>query len=324
MVAILTIFIFFITLGLLLSGIYFFVEAPSAKKKITVRLDAIQESAFQSSPNSEVLLLRDEVLSQIPFFSRLLMRIPVTGKLQLFIEQSAMKVTPETLLLISTVSALLVFLLTSFIFLLPIFVGAILAALAAAIPFGVIAFKRQRRFAKFEELFPDAIDMLARAVRAGHAFTTSFELIAKEMPDPLASEFKLTFEQQNLGMPLKEALQNLTVRMPLNDVFFFTSALQIQRESGGNLAEILDNLAHVMRERFKILRQVKVVTAQGRMTLYMLMALTPGFTFLMYLRNPKYVGRLFTDPLGQKALAVGVGLQIIGFLIIRKIIRIKV
>jgi tight adherence protein B len=161
-------------------------------------------------------------------------------------------------------------------------------------------------------------------VRAGHAFTTGLELIAKEMPDPLAREFRITYEQQNFGMPLKEALQNLSVRMPLPDVFFFTSALQIQRESGGNLGEILDNLATVIRERFKIQRQVRVVTAQGRMTLYMLMGLTPGFALLMYLRNPKYIGRLFTDPLGQKALGVTLALQVIGLLIIRKIIRIKV
>ncbi|MEW6130950.1 MAG: type II secretion system F family protein [Acidobacteriota bacterium] len=289
-----------------------------------MRLGAIQESAFQSSPNPEVVLLRDAVLNQIPIFSRLLMKIPITGKLQLYIEQSALKITVETLLMIAMAVAVIVFLLVSFIASLPMLVGLALALLSGAIPFAVVAFYRQRRFSKFEELFPDAIDMLARAVRAGHAFTTSFELIAREMPEPLAGEFKITFEQQNLGMPLKEALHNLTVRMPLTDVFFFTSALQIQRESGGNLAEILDNLSHVIRERFKILRQVRVVTAQGRMTLYLLMALTPGFTFLMYLRNPKYVGRLFTDPLGQKALAVGVILQIIGFLIIRKIIRIKV
>jgi tight adherence protein B len=134
----------------------------------------------------------------------------------------------------------------------------------------------------------------------------------------------MTYEQQNFGMPIKEALHNLAVRMPLPDVRFFISALQIQREAGGNLAEILTNLAQVIRERFKILRQVKVFTAQGRMTMYILTALPPVFGLIVFLANPKYIMPLFTDPLGRQGLVWGVALQLIGFVLIRRIIRIKV
>ena len=325
---VITIMIFLVTLGLTISAFYFLVESPAAKKRMRARLAGIEEASVRPSVSDEMEMMREEVVGQLPSFNRLLMQIPFMPRLHLFIEQSAITMTAATLLLISFAIGFVVFLIGLLTFLpvtfLPLLIVLAVAAVAAAIPFFVVQFKRYRRFSKFEEQFPDAIDMLGRAVRAGHAFTTGLELIAKEMPDPLAREFRITYEQQNFGMPLKDALQNLSVRMPLPDVSFFTSALQIQRESGGNLGEILDNLALVIRERFKIQRQVRVVTAQGRMTLYMLMALTPGFALLMYLRNPKYIGRLFTDPLGQKALGVTVVLQVVGLLIIRKIIRIKV
>src|SRR5262249_37038514 len=141
------------------------------------------------------------------------------------------------------------------------FIGCLGAAtLAAAVPFGVTAVLRRLRFNKFEEQFPEATDLLGRAVRAGHAFTTGFELIGKELPDPVAEEFRITFQQQHLGLPLRDALKNMTVRVPLPDVRIFVSALQIQRESGGNLGEILDTISTVIRERFKLQRQVRVYT----------------------------------------------------------------
>ena len=316
MLYVLTMMVFLVTLGLVISGIYFLVEAPASRKKMRTRLAAIEESAIQPIDDPEGNLLRQELFSQIPALQRMFVRMPLAGKLHIFIEQAGMKITVAMLLLISFSLGFFVILVGLLLFF-PFLVVFLVAAGAAALPFLVIGFKRQRRFAKFEEVFPDAIDMLARAVRAGHAFTTGLELMAREMPDPLASEFRMTYEQQNFGMPIKEALHNLSVR-------FFISALQIQREAGGNLAEILTNLAQVIRERFKILRQVKVFTAQGRMTMYILTALPPAFGLIVYLANPKYISPLFTDPLGRQGLFWGVVLQLIGFLLIRKIIRIKV
>ena len=186
--------------------------------------------------------------------------------------------------------------------------------MAAAIPFVIIAIKRQRRFFRIEEQFPDAIDLLGRAVRAGHAFTTGLDLIAKEMPSPVSDEFQRVYEQQNLGLPLRDAFENMMRRVPLIDIRIFVTALMIQRESGGNLAEILDNLATIIRERFKLMRQIRVFTAQGRMSLYVLVAVPPLMGMMLYFLRREYIMRLFTDPLGNKFLIAGIVLQVIGLL----------
>ena len=167
-------------------------------------------------------------------------------------------------------------------------------------------------------------DLLARAVRAGHAFTTGFELIGKEMPEPIAGEFRQTYEQQNLGLPLKDSFQNLLLRVPLPDVHVFVTALSIQRESGGNLAEILDNLSRIIRERFRLRKQVKVHTAQGRMSLYVLTAVAPALGLFVFMTNPDYIALLFTTSSGLKMLIVGVVLQLLGFFTISRIVRPKI
>ena len=149
-------------------------------------------------------------------------------------------------------------------------------------------YRRTKRFEKFEELFPEAIDTLARAVRAGHAFTTALELITNEIAEPVAGEFRQLFEEQKFGMPVRDALMNLTDRMPLVDVKFFVTAVMLQRETGGNLAEILDNLSYVIRERFKIQRQVRVYTAQGRLTMALLMGMPPIIVVVMLVLNPEF------------------------------------
>src|SRR5262249_42258642 len=177
---------------------------------------------------------------------------------------------------------------------------------------------------KFEEQFPEAMDLLGRAVRAGHAFTTGFELIGKELPDPVGEEFRLAFQQQNLGVPLRDALQNMAMRVPLPDVRIFVSALQIQRESGGNLAEILDMLSYVIRERFKLRRQVRIFTAEGRISSYMLTAIPLVALVGMWILQRDYLRPLFTDPRGQMALTVAAALQVVGYVVIKKIIKIKV
>ena len=327
--------IFLVTLGLTISGVYFLVAAPASKKKMQTRLAAIEQASFDA-PAEEMGLLRAEVLSQVPWVNRVLLHLPPVARVHIFIQQAGMRITAGFLLLICAALGLIAFLI-GLVFNLANILIVVAVAAACATPLLVVSFKRGRRFSKFEELFPDAIDLLARAVRAGHAFTTALELIGRELPEPVAGEFRITYEQQNFGMPLREALHNLTVRVPLSDVTFFVSALHVQHESGGNLAEILDNLAFVIRERFKILRQVKVHTAQGRMTLYLLTGLGPAAALLMLLVNPEYIGRFFSDPqpkvsvfllgqlpLGSVMIAVAILLQILGYLVIRKIIRIRV
>ena len=319
----LLVLVFIATLGLVISAIYFFFAAPAERKQVRGRLEALRELAVAEGEGLETQLLRQEILSGVPAMHRLLLMIPGTRELNLFIQQSSADITVGMLLLLS----LLVF---SFVLLLCLVLGLfvalalLLAAMCAGIPFLVISVKRQRRFFRFEELFPDAMDLLARAVRAGHAFTSGLEMIAKEMPSPLSDEFRRTYEQQNLGLPLRDALENMARRMPLPDVRIFVTALLIQRESGGNLAEILDNLSGVIRERFKLMRQIKVFTAQGRLTLYVLIALPPFVGLLIFFVNREYLMLLFTEPLGHRFLIAGIILQVLGFFVIRKIVQPKI
>ena len=197
-------------------------------------------------------------------------------------------------------------------------------AAGAAVPFLVLMRKRTVRFRKFEENFPEALDLLSRAIKAGHAFQTAMGMVADDASDPIGPEFKKTFDEQNFGLPLKDALNNLAVRMPLLDVRFFATAVLIQRETGGNLSEILDNLAYVVRERFKILRQVRVYTAHGRMTGYVLLGLPAALACALMFINPEHMNLLFTERMGRLMLMGTVVMQTIGYVWIRKIVTIEV
>ncbi len=323
MLILLTMLIFLGVLGLSATALYFLSARASSRKQMHARLRAMQEPSLHPAVEGEEELIRQEVLSDIPALNRIFSEIPGMSRLQLTLRQAGFKMRAATLLMVSLVLSLVGFLfglMSSFSWLL---IG-LLALGAGLIPLLVVCVKRKQRFSKFEELFPDALDLLARAVCAGHAFTTGFELIAEEMPEPVAEEFRTTYDQQNLGLPLSEALQNLIERVPGGDVRLFVTALQIQRESGGNLAEILENLSLVIRERFKLYRHIKTSTAEGRLSLYFLMGLPVATGILMYLTNPDYMSPLFEEPLGHRFLQVAVGLQIVGYFVIKKITTMKV
>ncbi len=320
---VLIIAIFLVGTALLLGLLYLLIAAPTADKALRSRLEAIQNAAYAGSSDEETELLRRDVLSTMPVLQRILMQIPAAIDLNLLLQQAGMTMNFGRLLAVAFIIAVSV-LVIGLVLGLPALLVLILVVTGGSIPFLVIAFKRYKRFSKFEEQFPDAIDLLARAVRAGHAFTTGLELIGSEMPEPVAMEFRRTYEQQNLGLPLKEALQNLLVRVPRPDVHVFVTALIIQRESGGNLAEILDNLSRVIRERFKLYRQVKVFTAQGRMSLYVLTGMPFVVGLGLFLLNREYISRLFIDPLGQKMLVVMFVLLILGYFVINRIIQPKI
>jgi tight adherence protein B len=197
-------------------------------------------------------------------------------------------------------------------------------AFGGFMPIALLRVKRSRRMHAFEEQFPEALDLIARALKAGHAFATGMKMVAEEMPEPVGPEFRKSFDEQNFGLPLKDALDNLTVRVPLIDVRFFATAVLIQRETGGNLSEILENLAHVVRERFKILRQVRVYTAHGRMTGYVLLALPAFLSVALMFINPEHMNLLFRERMGQMMLMGAIGMQTVGFLWIKQIVKIEV
>jgi tight adherence protein B len=285
------------------------------------RLSAVQQTPDQAAPDAA--LLRDELLSRIPAFDTFLRRSERVSLLQKVLAQGSLDVRAGNFLMLCVASALVLAVIAiiaggSLLF------GWVGLVLGFFLPYAYATHMRKKRFQKFEEKFPEAIDTLARAVRAGHAFTTALEMIANEVSEPVAGEFRQLYEEQKFGLPVRDALLNLADRVPLVDVKFFITAVMLQRETGGNLAEILDNLSYVIRERFKILRQVRVHTAQGRLTMMLLMALPPSIVVIMQILNPGFIRPLFTDPIGHALIVGGITLQTLGYFVIRKIITIQV
>ena len=305
-------------LAIFLAGAW--LEGRNAQARILrARLGESQEP----SATDNLELLRDEMLSKIPAFDTLLRRSERASLLQKLLDQAGIDTRVGNFFLLclacGIAGAILLLTLTKIWGL----AGAGFA-LGLISPYTYATVMRTRRFAKFEEIFPQAIDTLGRAVRAGHAFTTALEMISNEIPEPVATEFRKLFEEQKFGMPVRDALMNFADRVPLVDVKFFVTAVMLQRETGGNLAEILDNLSYMIRERFKIMRQVRVYTAQGRLTMGLLMMLPPIIIGMMLFMSPGFIRPLFTDPLGHVFVAAGITLQTIGYFVIRKIIQIQV
>jgi len=321
LLAALTLLIFTVTLGLAMSLLYVLVETPLARRKMMTRLAAVQEVAARNEEIPDVL--RKELLSDVPALHRILAKVPGIARLRLFLEQGAIQMQVGNFVLISIAISLFV-LFVVLVVGLPLYEALPAAIGAGAIPTVIASAIRQRRFNKFEEQFPEAMDFLGRAVRAGHAFTTGFELIANELPPPVGEEFRITFQQQKLGLPFRDALQNLAVRVPLPDVRIFISSLQIQRDSGGNLGEILDTMSTVVRERFKLRRQIKIYTAEGRLSSYVLTALPFAALVALYFLQPAYIMPMFTEPRGQRMLTLAAILQAVGYVVIGRIIKIKV
>ena len=299
------------------------IDKRNARARIIKERLAAERKAPERGAEEELALLRDEQLSEIPALDTLLRRSARITDLQKMLAQAGIDVRAGNFLGISALTAVGATILA---YALSKRVEAAWIALLVGfvLPYSYASIRRNKRFEKFEELFPEAIDTLARAVRAGHAFTTALEMITAEIAEPIAGEFRQLYEEQKFGMPVRDALLNLTDRVPLVDVKFFVTAVMLQRETGGNLAEILDNLSYVIRERFKIQRQVRVYTAQGRLTMALLMGMPPIIVTVMLLLNPSFIRPLFSDPIGHTLLVLGITLQTIGYFVIRKIIRIQV
>ncbi|MFY9585693.1 MAG: type II secretion system F family protein [Candidatus Acidiferrales bacterium] len=321
-------------MAVLLAGLVFFVVviictipllmSTGQKGQVVVRrLEAIESARKRGHKSLDLELLRDELLSGVPMLNRLLMRWAGAFRLRTFLAQAGLDIKPGKLVLTIGVAALGAFVIVEMIYH-SVLAGAIAGIAVGFIPTSVVSFLRMRRLRQFEKHFPEAIDLLSRAVRAGHAFSTGMEMIGKELPEPVSGEFRTTFEEQNLGLPLREALFNLAARVPLVDVRFFVTALLIQKETGGNLAEILDNLSTTIRERFKILGEVRVRTAQGRLTAAILIALPPIMLLLLKSVNPEYVNLLWNDPWGIYILLGAFCLQLVGSMILWKVVHIEV
>lgn len=290
------------------------------EQHIRKRLEAIQLLASRINPEVQQVV-RDQQFSQIPLLHRWLERVNISKKLQKVIAQANLSLTVSRLILMMAIGGSLALFLTARS-------GNPVLMAGATFGFGggplfYVLNRRKARRRLFEQQFPDALDMMTSALRAGHGFTKALQLVAMEAPDPVGTEFRKTFEEQNLGLPMKEALLNFTDRIASVDVKLFVTAVVIQRESGGNLTEVLLKISETIRSRFKLMGQVKALTAQGRFSSWILGGLPVALALIISILNPDYIMLLFKDAFGKMMVTMALTMEIIGFLVIRKIVNVK-
>lgn len=311
---------------LVIVGAYWFTIGESEareQRQLRRRLKTEDPSLVRSNAAAVQLLKQERRLSSIDQVNAILRSAAgVVTPIETLVANSGLTITVSSFLLLSAISALALGLLTQSYF--PVaMVSATVAAIGATIPYVVVNMFRKKRLTKFEEQFPEAIELIARSLRAGHAFPTGIKIAADELPEPAGPEFRLLYERQNFGAPIPEALRAFAERVPTIDARFFVTAVLTQREAGGNLSEILDRLASVMRERFRIRQEVRTRSAHGRVSAFVLAGMPPVLAALMMAANPKQMMLMFTDPLGVKLVMAGVVLQVAGVLLVRKIVDIR-
>jgi len=303
-------------------GGYFLLSAGrSEKTEVKKRISLLELRNLRDADIPE--FLKKEVLSEVPLLNRLLSRVNIATRIDRRLRQADMKIPVGTFLLLSLVLFSLG-IIAGKILHWPTILSVVVGIALLTVPNIIVDIKRRRRLKRFLNHFPEALEMFARSLRAGHSFTGAIQLVAQEMPDPIGVEFSKVFEEQNLGIPLRQALIGMTDRVDILDVKFFVTAILIQRETGGNLAEIIDKIAYVIRERFRVQGQLKVFTAQARITGTILALLPVGMAVLLGILNPEYMKPLWVEKAGKTMIAAAVTMQILGFLAIRKIIRIKI
>jgi tight adherence protein B len=291
------------------------------KRRMVGELRSIANEGFEHmGPRGQIF--RSAILES-PWLRPLAARMPALQDAELLLQQSQVKWSLPTLILLSVGTAVALG-ISAVTLTRSILVSLPFVVIGAALPTMYVRWRRNRRLNLFEELLPESIDLVGRALRAGHPLSSGFKMAADDGPEPVASELRRVFEEQRFGLPLQDSLLGMADRINLVDVRILVTAILIQREVGGNLAEILDNLSKVVRARFTIRRQIKVYTAQGRMTGYLL-ALLPFMLFgLLYTINPEYMSVLFTDPIGKILVGVALVMQLAGFFWIRKIVNIEI
>jgi tight adherence protein B len=291
----------------------------SAAQRVARRLQLRSGAPGRSS--ERISILKQRKFSQHDLADRLLHRIAPVYRLDRLLIQSGMKWTVEKFL-VWTGLALFAGVIVSLHW--PAALRPVAAVLFALVPLMLVRRARTRRLARIEQQLPEAADFIARALRAGHSFTNVLQIVGNELPEPLSGEFRLAREEINYGVPMSEALHNMAARIPLTDLRYLIIAVLIQRETGGNLAEILTNISHIIRDRLKLAAQVRVLSAEGRMSAWILGLLPFGVGAMMLLVNPGYIKILWTDPSGLRILGYAAGMIVVGVIWLRKIIRIRI
>jgi tight adherence protein B len=297
--------------------------ASEQAKQVHATLDSALATDSPEERDQRVNLRKEDLLSSIPWLNRKLLQFDLAPRLQTLLYQADSKWTAGVLLASCGLCFMVGFLLIDLRF------NSFLAAcpvglLLSALPFLWVFHKRKKRLDKFQQGLPEALDLMVSALRAGHSLIAALGSVARECADPIGCEFNACFEEQNYGLELKTALDNLLKRVPLQDLRIFATAVMIQKESGGNLAEVLDKTAHVIRERFRLKRQVGVHTAQGRMTGWVLTFLPVVLGVAVYFLKPEMMSILWKNPIGIKLLWMASGMIVVGGLIIRHIVNMDV
>jgi tight adherence protein B len=316
--------LFSILLALTFAAVWFMTRPTKSEVVLDQRLAELSGArAAGAAKDAEDDIVKHITYSDLPVVDAFLQKTKLADRVQNLITQANLKWTVGRLLFGSLALAVLVGWLAGLWFHKVVF-GLPLGIAAGVAPYGYLLTLRSARLRRFNQLLPEAIDLMARALRAGHAVTAAIEMVAREIPDPVGMEFRRTFEEQNFGLPIREALLNLAGRVPIPDLKFLVTAMLVQKETGGNLAEILDKTGAVIRERARLLGQLRIYTAQGRLTGWIL-GLLPFIMFvLLHFVNPGYTNLLVSTPIGLKLVWAGLALMAIGIWIIRRIVDIKV
>lgn len=312
----------FVAVLLLLEALYMIWRSHRgpAAMKLQSRLHALSATHDRTA---QIQLLRERMLSELPVMERFLQRLPRMRALDRVILQSGLNWTVSKLLLACLVTGVVVWVAMVAGAHQPMLIGAAAGAVLAAGPLLYVHYRRSKRLAKLERQLPDALDLITRALRAGHAFSSGLKMAGEEMPQPVAGEFSTVHDEVNFGVSLEQALSHLSERVPLTDLRYFVVAVLIQRESGGNLTEILANLSRLIRERLKLMGRVRVLSSEGRMSAWILCLLPFFLAGVMNLVNPGFMSPLWKDPIGIAIVQYMLTLMLIGVLIMRRIIKIR-
>ena len=292
-------------------------HSPEARR-VAARLEALSQD-----PVTRASIERTEQAQRLPRLNALIAQTTPGGALQRWVSASALKVSVAELVALSGLLALVGAVLPGMLGK-PAVLAAALGLALAALPWWRVAHHRQRRIEQIERQLPQALDLMSRAMRAGHAFAAAVRMVAEELPEPLGRDFRILFDEINYGVPTHEALVRLAERVPLPDVSYFAVAVTIQRDSGGNLAELLDKIATIVRERLKLHGEVRTLSAEGRLSAYILTALPFAVALVVHFTNPRFMAVLWTDPGGLRMVGTALVMMILGVWWMRRIIRIRV
>ncbi|CAN7299476.1 type II secretion system F family protein [Variovorax sp. LjRoot290] len=313
----------FVAVLLLLEALYLIwksYKGPEAKK-LEKRLQALSAS---HDATAQAQLLKQRMLSEVPAFQRLLFSLPRAHSLDKFILQAGLDWTVSKLLLSGAGFGVIGLVLMTGVAHQPLLMGAAGGAVLAAVPLLYLQHKRSSRLAKLERQLPDALDLVTRALRSGHSFSSGLQMIGEEMAEPIANEFRIVSDEVNFGVSLQQALTNLSERVPLTDLRYFVVAVLVQRDSGGNLTEVLGNLSRLVRERLKLYGKVRVLSSEGRLSAWIVGSMPFALAGVMNLVNPSFMSPLWKDPMGISIIKYMLILMAFGVLILRKIIKIRV